>query len=156
MPRIETSIEIERPQEEVYAYLTDLRNALEWSTGLVSVTYDGDLREGTTGVDTRTLGRKELVMPWTVTAFEPPARLVVEYGAPFPATAEFSFRPTEAGTLVTCDTDLRPRGLWRLLGPFMAMEARKTDAAQFRKVKEILESPGDTPEPARVASAESF
>lgn len=139
MPQIETSLEIERPPEEVFAYLADLRNATEWSTGLVDVEYDGELAEGSSGIDTRKLGGRKIRMPWTVTAFEPPDRVVVEYGRPFPATAAFSFRSTGGGTLVTCATELRPRGFWRLLAPVMAREARKTDAAQFRKVKQILE-----------------
>jgi uncharacterized protein YndB with AHSA1/START domain len=140
MPLITTSIEIRRPQEETFDYLTDLRNANEWATELVDVTYDGDLARGTTGTDIRKMGRKEMVMPWTVTTYDRPSRIVFEYGSPFPATAEFSFNTTEAGTLVTCSTELRPRGLWRLLTPLMVKEARKTDQVQFEKVKEILES----------------
>ncbi|MGH3119363.1 MAG: SRPBCC family protein [Gaiellales bacterium] len=143
MPRIKTSLEIRRSQQETFDYLTDLRNAPEWSTEVVDVTYDGDLREGTTGKDVRRMGRKEIVMPWTVTAYDAPRRIVFEYGAPFPATADFSFEPTAHGTLVTCDTDLRPRGLWRLLAPLMAKEARKADEVQFAKVKAILESPSN-------------
>jgi uncharacterized protein YndB with AHSA1/START domain len=46
MARIETSVVIARPQEDVFAYLTDLRNAMEWSTELVDVAYDGELSEG--------------------------------------------------------------------------------------------------------------
>jgi uncharacterized protein YndB with AHSA1/START domain len=140
MSRIKTSIVIRYPQDETYDYLTDPRNATEWSTELVAVTYDGDLAQGTTGTDTRKMGRKEIVMPWTVTVYEPPERIVFEYGRPFPATAEFSFRATASGTLVTCDTELRPRGLWRLLVPIMVREARNADRVQFQKVKEILES----------------
>jgi hypothetical protein len=104
------------------------------------VTYDGDLAEGTTGADIRKVGRKEIVMPWTVTLFDPPNRVVFESTAPFPATADFSFKPTAAGTLLTCSMDLRPRGFWRLLGPLIAREGRKSDQAQFQKVKQILEA----------------
>lgn len=139
MPRVETTVEIARPQEEVFAYLSDLRNAMEWTVELVDVSYDGVLALGTKGTDTRKMGGRELVMPWEVTAFRPPHRVVFEYGPPFPATADFSFRATGAGTLVTCAVDLRPRGLWRLLAPLMAREAKKTDKAQFEKVKRILE-----------------
>jgi uncharacterized protein YndB with AHSA1/START domain len=140
VPEVETSVEIARPQEEVFAYLTDLKNAKEWSTEFVDVTYDGELAEGTTGADTRRKGGKEIVMPWTITAFDPPHRVVFEYTAPFPVTADFSFRPTDAGTVVTCSMDLRPTGFWRLLGPLLAREGRTSDQAQFQKVKQILES----------------
>jgi hypothetical protein len=140
MPRIETSIEIKCQQAEAFEYLTDLRNAPEWSSEVVDVSYDGELRKGTTGKDVRKMGRKEIVMPWTITAFEPTNRMVLEYGPPFPGTAEFSFRATATGTIVKCDTDLRLRGWWRLLAPVIAREARKADEVQFGKVKAILES----------------
>ena len=84
------------------------------------------------------MGRKKVVMPWIVTAYERPERIVFEYGRPFPATAEFSFRADQGGTVVTCDTELRPRGLWRMLAPVMAAESKKIDAVQFQK--EILEA----------------
>jgi carbon monoxide dehydrogenase subunit G len=144
MPRVQTSVEIARPREEVFVYLTDLDNAMEWTTGLIDVTYDGQLAEGTAGADTRLMGKKKIVMPWRVTAFDVPSRVRFEYSAPFPATADFTFRSTAAGTLVTCTADLRPQGLWRLLGPVMAREARKADQAQFNKVKEILEGASTT------------
>jgi uncharacterized protein YndB with AHSA1/START domain len=140
MTRIKTSIVIRRPQDETFAYLTDPRNAKEWSTELVDVIYNGDLTQGTTGADTRRMGRKHVVMPWIVTVYERPKRIVFEYGRPFPATAEYSFRAEHGGTLVTCDTELRPRGLWRMLAPVIAAEAKKADAVQFRKVKAILEA----------------
>jgi uncharacterized protein YndB with AHSA1/START domain len=140
MTRIKTSIVIRRPQDETFAYLTDPRNAKEWSSELVDVTYNGDLTRGTTGADTRRMGRKDVVMPWKVTVYERPERIVFEYGRPFPATAEYSFRADHGGTLVTCDTELRLRGLWRMLAPVMAAEAKKVDVAQFQKVKAILEA----------------
>lgn len=138
---ITTSTVIRRSQQETFAYLTDLRNAKEWSTEVVDVRYDTeDLGLGATGVDVRRMGSKELEMPWEVTAYEQPDRLVLEYGGRFPATADFSFRPEPGGTRVTCEVELRPNGLWKLLSPLLAAEARKADATQFQKVKEILES----------------
>jgi hypothetical protein len=140
MAHVKTSIVIRRSRSETFAYLTDLRNAKEWSTEVVDVRYDDrELQAGSTGVDVRRLGRRQLEMPWTVTSYEPPGRLVLEYGGRLPATARFSFRADPDGTRVTCDTELRPRGLWRLLAPVMVAEARRSDARQFQKVKEILE-----------------
>ena len=140
MPRIETEIEVKCRPEEAFDYLTDLRNAPEWSTEVVDVRYDGELARGTTGKDVRKMGRKQIVMPWTVTEFEHARRLVLEYGQPFPATADFSFAATKTGTVVKCETDLRLRGWWRLLGPIIAKEARKADEIQFDKAKAILEA----------------
>jgi hypothetical protein len=41
---------------------------------------------------------------------------------------------------MTCDSTLQLVGRYRLLGPLIAREARQTDAQQFHKAKEILES----------------
>ncbi|MDF2509998.1 MAG: Polyketide cyclase / dehydrase and lipid transport, partial [Microbacterium sp.] len=102
MVHIKTSIVIRRPQEETFDYLTDLRNAKEWATEFVDVAYDGELRVGATGVDTRRRGSKEFRLPWTVTEHRRPERLVLEFGPPVPATAEFTFRPEPGGTRFTC------------------------------------------------------
>jgi uncharacterized protein YndB with AHSA1/START domain len=140
MARIETSVVIKRPQQDVFEYLTDLRNAKEWSPEVVDVSYDGELSEGSRGADTRRMGRKEIVMPWRVTSFEPPSQIVLDYERPFPITARFSFTASASGTRVTCETDLHPKGWWRLLMPMMVREARKADEIQFQKVKTILEA----------------
>jgi uncharacterized protein YndB with AHSA1/START domain len=140
MTHITTTLEIERSQPETFDYLTDLKHAPEWSTEVIEVRYDGELAAGSTGADVRRFGKRTIEMPWKVTAFERPERIVFEYGPPFPATSEFTFSPSAHGTSVTCDTDLRPRGLWRLLTPMLARESRHNDEVQFARAKEILEA----------------
>lgn len=141
MKPIVTSVEIDHPIDEVFTYLSDLDNAPEWSAGLVEVRHDGDLRPGATGTDVRTMGRKQVDMPWTVTLFDPPRHMVFTYGGPFPATAAFILEETQtSGTRLTCRTDMRLPGLYRLVGPLISREARKVDEIQFARAKAILES----------------
>lgn len=144
MVHLKTSIVIRRTPEETFDYITDLRNAMEWATELVDIAYDGDLRLGSTGVEIRRRGKGEFTWPWTVTAYERPHRVVLEYGSPYPAVADFTFAGDPEGTRFTCDTELRLEGIWRMLSPVVAAEARRVDAAQFKKVKEILESQDTT------------
>jgi hypothetical protein len=59
MSRIKTSLEIGYPLGRTFAYLTDPRKPRSGPTELVDVTYDGDLTEGTSGADSRKVGRKE-------------------------------------------------------------------------------------------------
>ncbi|MEU1973484.1 SRPBCC family protein [Microbacterium sp. NPDC019599] len=149
MVHLKTTIVIRRTQEETFDYITDLRNATEWAAELVDITYDGDLRLGATGVEVRRRGKKEFTWPWTVTAYERPNRIILEYGRPYPAIAEFTFVRDADGTRFTCDTELRLEGLQRMLSPLVAAEGRRIDAAQFRKAKEILESQGTAADHAR-------
>lgn len=141
-----TSVEIAGPILDVFGYMSDLNNT-EWTVGLIEVRHDGNLRQGAEGVDVRLMGRKPVEMPWKVTTYEPPNRVVFQYQDPFPVTADFRLDQVGRGTRVTCETTLRPRGLLWLLGPLMVRETRKTDRAQFDRLKEILESRrvGDPP-----------
>jgi uncharacterized protein YndB with AHSA1/START domain len=139
MPRVSTTLEINRPIDEVFDYLSNVDNAHEWTVGLVDVTHDGPIGLGATGSDVRKMGRKQINMPWKVTVFEPPHRALFDYAAPFPMSADFRFESTARGTQVTCETTMNPTGLWKVLAPFMAREGAKTDRAQFAKAKQILE-----------------
>jgi uncharacterized protein YndB with AHSA1/START domain len=139
MSQITTAIEIDRPVEEVFAFITDLGNAHLWAVDLVEVRHNGPLARGSRGTDVRRIGRKEVELPWEVTRHDPPRVLDLIYGDPFPATAAFTFEPTSRGTRMSCDTTLRLRGIHRLMAPLAARQARKTDAEQFRRAKDMLE-----------------
>lgn len=141
--RFSTSVLIDRPAAEVFEFFTDLRNAPEWSTEVTDVRYDGEIRLGATGIDVRTKGNKNTEWPWTVTAYDPPRRVTFSYTTPVEATVVFSFEPGGQGTQMTCDTDLRPRGVWRVLAPFIRAEAKRNDRAQFATAKALLEAAGD-------------
>jgi len=140
MAKIETSVEINRPVEEVWQYITDLRNAKNWSTEVVDTVYSGPIQLGAYGVDTRRMGKREMKWNWEVTGYDPPRRLTLTYGPPLNALANFIFEPTgDNGTRVTCTTTLAPNGWMKLIAPIIAFEGRKVDQEQFSKVKTILE-----------------
>jgi uncharacterized protein YndB with AHSA1/START domain len=144
MTRIVTSVDIERPITDVWNYLTDLHNAKDWSSEVIETEYSGPLQLGATGVDTRKSGKKEVEWEWVVTAYEPPNLLALTYGPPLNAVANFTFENLEADrTRVSCVTDIKPSGWWRLMTPMIAAEGRKADETQFAKVKAILEGTAD-------------
>jgi uncharacterized protein YndB with AHSA1/START domain len=141
MARIITALDIGRPVETVWSYLTDLHNSKDWSTEVVDTEYSGPIRLGATGVDTRRWGKREVKMNWEVTEYEPPRLMTLKYGPPLNAVADFTFEPSAAGgTRVSCITTLKPSGWMRLLAPIIAAEGRKADERQFAKAKAILES----------------
>ncbi len=142
MAKIVTALDIERPVETVWGYLTDLHNSKDWSTEVVDTVYSGPIRLGATGVDTRRWGKRELQMNWEVTEFQPPRLMTLKYGPPLNAVAQFTFEPTTTGgTRVACGTTLKPTGWMRLLAPIIAAEGRRADEKQFAKAKAILEAP---------------
>lgn len=146
MNRVVTTIDIERPVEDVFGFLTDLDNLPQWAAGLLDVRHDGHLRLGAKGVDVRMVGKKKTEMPWEVIKYEPPRVVAFAYSEPLRATATFTMETIAGGTRLTCDTQLELKGIYRLTAPMITREARRTDATQFAKAKAILERRGvDTP-----------
>jgi uncharacterized protein YndB with AHSA1/START domain len=140
MAEIVTTLDIERPQEAVWEYLTDLHHTKDWSTEVVDTVYSGPIRLGATGVDTRRMGKRELKMDWEVTEYDVPRLLTLTFGPPLNAVALFTFDPTPTGgTRLTCSTTIKPKGWMRLLAPIIAAEGRRADEKQFSKAKAILE-----------------
>jgi carbon monoxide dehydrogenase subunit G len=139
MAQIATTVTINRPRDEVFAYVTDLGKADEWTTALVSRSIDGQIARGTTGLDVFRVGGRRIEAPWEVTGFRPPESMTIEFRGTFAATSEFTFEESDAGTVLRCVTDLHPRGVWRVLAPLLSREGRRTDREQFQRVREILE-----------------
>ena len=73
MSQIETLLEIQRPVEQVFAYLADLRNMTAWAEGIVEVEA---MTPGTTGPGTTyrlvaLLAGRRVTTPITITQYEP-------------------------------------------------------------------------------------
>jgi hypothetical protein len=71
---IKDSIEINRPAEEVFAYLDQLDRHSEWQPSLVSarVVTEGPTRVGTRVVEKRKVPGGTRDVPYEITAHEPP------------------------------------------------------------------------------------
>lgn len=141
MASIETSIAINRSLEEVFSFITDPGNTPRWAPAVKSVTVSGPMGPGARGREVRTFLGRRLEMDWEVTEYEPPRRLGFRYtSGPLPAVAVFTLEPEAEGTRLTCRTNIQGRGLFRLLGPLIAMEGRGEDQANFQNLKRVLES----------------
>src|SRR5215207_4531137 len=94
------SVVIERPPEEVFAYVSDLRNVPEW--GALS----GEMRKETEGppevgarytADLTFLGRR-LAISYEVSAYEPPRLFAFRsLGGPFRDEYNYTFEAAEGG-----------------------------------------------------------
>lgn len=142
MINIEENIIIHRPIEEVFTYMTDLRNAPEWQSGLLEVrqTTEGLVRIGTTYLAVRRfLGRKmESVME--IVGYEPNSSLTwktVSSSVPF--TSSWRFISTTEGTQVIWTFEAEV-GFFGLADRFVANSIRRDAVAGFGTLKDMLES----------------
>ena len=145
--RASDSVVIDRPPQEVFAYVSDLQNLPEW--GALS----GEMRKETEGppevgarytADLTFLGRR-LVISYEVSAYEPP-RLFAFRNLDGPLYDEYTYTFEAAeggGTRFSMAIEMQPGGFYRLIGPLLE---KMTQRYYFRKelqtLKGLLESRG--------------
>jgi uncharacterized membrane protein len=115
---------VERPQEEVFDFLVDLRNAPEWEPycRTVEKTSEGPIGAGTTFRETMSWGRKDA----TIAAFERPSRFASQEKARGTDCGfEFRFEPKGGATQVTCRLWMQQHGVLRLLEPLMRLRTKR-------------------------------
>jgi uncharacterized protein YndB with AHSA1/START domain len=71
---VDSSIVINRPPEDVFAYATDPAHAHEWQSSALETNLDGPLEAGTTGKEVRKFLGRRMESSMRIEAFEPPRR----------------------------------------------------------------------------------
>jgi carbon monoxide dehydrogenase subunit G len=138
------SVSIDRPLDEVFAFVADARNRPSWDASVDSeeLTSTGPIGVGTT-VRTRfrSMGRP-YEYTWEVVEHQAPTRQVIEStSGPFPTRLAYQLTGgAEGGTRVDFSVTGRPTGLMRLLQPLVARNTQENLDAGFLRLKELLES----------------
>jgi hypothetical protein len=127
--RFRTTVESTMPPEAAFDYLAEFSNAREWDPGVVEATNVTGHPVGLGSrfrLVSRFLGRS-VPLEYRVTAFDRPSRVVLTAAEEkVRSVDEIRFVPTERGTRVTYDADLRvTTPLGRLLDPLLAVVFRR-------------------------------
>lgn len=135
-------VDIERPIEEVFAYLADFENIPAWNYAIVETqkTSDGPVGLGATYQQVRSLpSRSEET--FEVADYRPHESLAIS-GTLGPFTGELRYRlqPTQSGTRLTNEVDLQPRGIAGIVGQLGSSRVRAAVATNLNELKRILES----------------
>jgi uncharacterized protein YndB with AHSA1/START domain len=147
MPPIVTSIEITRPQEEVFSYVTDPSTFSEWQAGVASGSIEGGASPGVGSkcTTTRRIGGAERAVTSEVTKIDPPTRWAIHgVGGPIRAIVDVTVEPVNEGSRsrVTIELDFEGHGIGKLLIPLLVRrQARNEMPANCRRLKERLEAP---------------
>jgi uncharacterized protein YndB with AHSA1/START domain len=146
MAPIVSSIEISRPPQEVFAYVTHPSRMAEWQESLISSRPEGGgpPAVGSKAIMTRRVGRRERTMTMQLTNFSPPR----SWGArgidgPIRAIVNGTVEPLEgeAGSRVTIELDFEGHGLGKLLVPLVVRrQAQRELPRNLRSLREQLES----------------
>ena len=143
MLHVEKRIVIERPVEEVFAFVTDISQMPRWAVGIDDArqTSPGPVGVGTTAVQTVELLGQHLRLTCEVKEYDPPHTYVLATRmGPFPFVGRSSLRPLDGGTELISTTDGQPRGLFSLMEPILRGTVAKQTEVSLGRLKRLLES----------------
>ena len=145
MIRVEYTVVIDRPIEEVFAFMAEVENLPRWAENTIEArqTSEGPVSAGTTcTVLNKAMGR-EMEHHFVVTKYEPHTRYAAKStSGPFPMHMSYLLEPSDGGTRVYTVSEADLGGIARIAGPVLSGMARKQIAADHRKLKAMLESLG--------------
>jgi uncharacterized membrane protein len=127
VPEAEHSITVQRPIEEVFAFLADAENDPRWRSGVLDIArVDGDgvgtrYRQGVKGP----MGRR-VAADFEMTEYEPPRAIGFRATAgPVRPEGRYLLEPADGGTRVRFSLSCEPGGAARLMTPMVARTMRR-------------------------------
>lgn len=138
MAVIENSVQIDRSPQEVFDYLIDLRNELEWNPDVESVK---KLTDGPIGVGTKFLAKwkQSKLIEVECIRFERPNTWVYSNGGPLSVVIDLTITPQGTNSLLYSRFDVRPHGLLRLFFPVLLRELKRAEKQNMSYIKNVLE-----------------
>ena len=141
------SIDIEVPPERVFYWLDDADRVMKWVPNVVE-NEDLEVTENRIGSTFRQVylenGRR-MEMQGVVTAYEPNRRLMCELtGDAFDLSVDYRLEDLAGRTRLTQDSEVRFKGILRIVGPLMMLFAKKSGMKQledsFAELKRLSET----------------
>ena len=146
MAPLVSTIDVDRPQDEVFAYVTDPTRFAEWQDGVVG----GSIEDGATRsrrskcVTTRRIGGAERQSTSEITKLDPPTSWAVHgIDGPIRAIVNVTVEPLDgsAQSRVTIELDFEGHGIGKLLVPLVVRrQARHEMPANCRRLKQRIET----------------
>jgi uncharacterized protein YndB with AHSA1/START domain len=143
MIKVQKSIVIRRPIEEVFAFVGDQRNAPQWQHGLLEVrrTTEGPLGIGTRHTFVRKFMGRKMEASNEYVEYEPNKKVTfTSTSGAMDLEASYLTESTVEGTKLTSMIEMQPRGFAGLAEPLIAASLRREMEASLGELKDLLES----------------
>lgn len=142
MIRVETSVHIDRPSEEVFAFIANFENNPLWQSGQVEArfTSEGPLRVGSTYDQVAKFLGRQIVSTFEVLEYEP-GRMVkaASTEGSFPITFTRMVEPAGDGAAVSAVIEGDASGFFKLAEPLLARMVQRSVDSDYGNLKRIME-----------------
>jgi uncharacterized protein YndB with AHSA1/START domain len=138
----ETSVQIERPIDEVFAYVSDPENFPRWNSAVRTVrkTSSGDEPVGSTYAMTRVLPTGRAENELEIAVYERPREFGIRtLSGPTPFVYRYTLSPRHGGTFVELDAEVELSGAPALVGPLARRAVKRGVDDNFATLKDVLE-----------------
>lgn len=144
---VTVAAKVDRPVDEVYAFVAEMENEPRWHTDIVKAERltDGAVREGTNyRVEFRPRPMSPSEGTVEIVEFVPNRRIVSrsDMGKMKPKLTHL-FETANGGTEVTRRIQVETSGLMRLMGPFMKGMVHRRNVQFLDNLKQLLEENAD-------------
>jgi uncharacterized membrane protein len=146
MARAEHSILIERPPEQVFAYVSDPHKFPDWQASALEAKQEspGAMAAGTRIREVRKFLGKRMESVVDVTVYEPGKELSFNVvSGPIPFHVRQRFEPAEGGTRVDVLIEGEPGGFFKLAEPLVVRAVGRELANNLETLKDLLEETED-------------
>jgi hypothetical protein len=143
MPRYVVTLVSRQPLEDVFARMVDFTNAEEWDPGVIKAhgASDGAVGLGSAFVLTVPAARKNMVLKYVITEFEPNRLVTLQALTPrLESLDRLTFTPTATGCEMTYDATLRFKGIAILATPLLALSFKKIGDRARDSLKRYLDA----------------
>jgi uncharacterized membrane protein len=145
MKPVVVTVDIDRPAEEVFAFLEEVENNPRWLGGMVSCTWTTPppVAVGSRYEQVARFLGKQIRTNFEVTAHEPGTLVTISSraGSSFPITVARRVEATGDGRCRVIETvDSDPRGFYRVAQPLLRWLVRRNIRRDYNGLKRLLES----------------
>ena len=141
MARYRASVDTSRAPADVFEYLSDFSNALEWDPGVVEAARAGDGPVGEGSEFTLVavfLGRRN-TLTYRVVEYDPPSAVTFRgENSSVISLDRITFEPLGPGTRVTYDAELSLKGPMRLADPLLGLAFKRVGDQALGGLREKL------------------
>jgi uncharacterized membrane protein len=142
MIKITTSTIINRPHQDIFAYITNFENNPKWQGGMVEAkfTSEGPLQKGSTYDQVAKFLGKQIISSFEVVEYKENETITIKSTASsFPIVVTRSVTPTPKGTKVTAVVEGDAGGFFKIAQPLMKLMVKKSVKSDYKKLKKLLE-----------------
>ncbi len=143
MVRFEFSVEVDRPVEEVFAYLIDPDKLPEWQSMVLEARQEtpGAMGPGTRVRDVRKFLGRRFETTAEVTAFEPNKRVDFKaVSGPIPFQVGHMIEDLNGATRINVVAQGEPGGFFKLAEPLVGAQAERQFKNDYSTLKDLLEA----------------